>query len=195
MSTAPNDVIRVVCGFSYTAGGRPMSNVLHVVDTGGGGIPDPDLLTGVGLFIEIVYGLLATVQPPTLKYTTYSVQNVTQKLIIGTLPWPTLVAGTGVGNLDASQVACLLRLPTATSQIQGRLYACGLAEGDISSSLFDASVLAAVAAIGANLLIGYTIAPSVITYAVFNQVLKTFKFPVSSAVGVATRALGRRKLP
>lgn len=195
MPTNPNDVIRVVCGYTYLTGGTPQSNVLHFVDTGGGGISDAALITGVGAAIELVFGLIRTSQSNKLFYTTYSIQNLTQGLLVGTQPWPTFLNGGSANVLNASQVVGLLRMPTAKPGVQGRVNCVGIPEADVTDSILSAGMLAAIASIGANLLIGFTIAPSVITYTVFNQAFSTFNFPVSAVVGTATRILGRRRQP
>lgn len=193
MPTVTNDVIRIVAGYTYTSGGSPMSNVLHFVDTGSGSISDADLLTSAGLILEIIFADLHALAAIGLKYTEYSVQNLTQDVIIGAASWPTFVAGLAPGGIASSQVSLLLRMPTSKPKVQGRVFIPGNSEDEISSSVFDATTLAAGLTAGVFLLSNFLIAPSQITYTVFNQFLKTFNFPNSTVVGNQTRALTRRR--
>lgn len=194
MPTNNNDVIRVVAGFTYTTGGDPQSNVLHFADTGGGGISDADLLDDFGPILEVIYGLVRTSMGTAFKFIEYSVFNVTQNLVIGTLPWPTFTEGGDPGALDIAQATALLVLPTQVSQVQGRVYVGGIPESEIANSALSAGFVAGVASMGANLLIGTIIAPSLVEYVVYNRTLLTFNLPVSAAVIGNARALGRRKI-
>lgn len=195
MATVAGDIIRIVAGYTYAVGGRPMSNVLHLRDTGPGGIPDPDLLVASGVYLELVFAALKVVQSDDLIFTEYSVQNVTQSIIIGTQPWPTFVMGDVAAGIDASQVVGLLRMPTARSKVQGRVNVVGLPESNILTGIIAPGFLSEILVTGANLLLPFVIGPSDITYVVYNQEFGTFNFPVSAAVGEAVRSLGRRKIP
>lgn len=195
MTTNPNDVIRATAGYSYNVGGQLMSNVLHFADTGGGGITDADLLTEMGLMLELIFNAVHTLQSVGLQYTEYSVQNVTQGVIIGTLPWPTFTSGLGAGALDISQCVALLRMPTPASQVQGRVNLPGLTEDQILGSVIDAAFIAAALTVGGQLLLPFTVIGGQLTYIVYNQVLFTFNIPNSTAIGSSTRILGRRRKP
>jgi len=195
MPTNGGDIIRVVAGFAYRPGGTPQSNVIHLVDAGAGGITDANLLIGVGTFLEVVYTTVQAVQSTTYQYTTYSVANITQGTIIGTLPWPTFTAGLAAAAVDAAQVVGLLRMVTARTRVQGRVNVGGIPETNIADSILSVGVQAAILAMGTALIGPFIIAPSAIEYIVFNTTLLTFNLPVSAALGVAVRTLGRRKEP
>lgn len=195
MTTVAGDIIRVVAGYAYGVAGRPMSNVLHLRDTGPGGIPDPSLLVALGVYLELVFVPYLPLQSDDVSFTEYSVQNVTQGTIIGTQPWPTFTVGGAVTLIASSQIVGLLRMPTAKSKVQGRLNMVGLAETNINEGVIGGTVVAAILSVGANLLLPFVIGPSDVTYVVFNQEFSTFNFPVSAALGAAVRTLGRRKIP
>lgn len=195
MTTVANDIIRVTCNYDYKLAGRPISNVLHFVDNGGGGILDPLLLTQCGVIIEGIFGSLATEQSVGLFFTTYDVFNVTQATIIGTLPWPTLVQGAIAGDLAASTVVGLLRMITASSGVQGRVNLVGMSEAKIADSTIFSAFITAALAVGASLLTAFPVGPSALQYCVYNQVLATFNLPVSTAIGASSRSIGRRRLP
>lgn len=194
MSTNGGDIIRVVAGFSYVSGGKPLSNVLHLIDAGAGGITDVDLLAGVGAYLEVVYATVQAVQSDVLKYTEYSVANITQGTIVGTVPWPTFTEGASADPIDAAQVVGLLRMPTAKTKVQGRVNIAGIPEGNIANSVISVGVRAAILAMGTALIGPFIITPSAIEYVVFNQEFKTHNLPVSAALGDAVRTLGRRKI-
>lgn len=195
MATVTGDIIRVVCGYSYGTGGRPMSNVLHYQDVGAGGVPDAELLTDMGVIVEGVFGGIVAQQALELKYTTYTVQNVTQGTLIGTAPWPTLVAGGGPPLIDVSQTVSLLRTVTTKSRVWGRLNLAGLPEASILDSLPNAAWNAAALVTGAVLLTTPVVGTLTARYVVYNRVLLTSTFPSSIALGLAVRSLGKRKVP
>ena len=194
MATAPNDVIRAVLGFTYTQGGKPLSNVFHFADTGGGGILDVDFINGFGLIIEAIYAPIKARQSQKLFFINIQVQNVTQALIIGTLVWPTFVAGDEIGTPDVSQAAGLVRMITPKPRVQGRVYVPGWPESAIGEGAFLTPDRQAMADLGVNLLAPRALGVGELTYCVFNQVFKTFTLPTSAAFGVNTRGLNRRKL-
>lgn len=195
MPTAPNDIVRAVCGYSYGTGGRPMSNVLHYKDVGAGGVSDAALLTGMGIILEGVFGLIAQQQEQSFKYTTYTIQNITQGILIGTAAWPTLTQGVIVAAIDVSQAVSLLRALTIKTKVQGRLNLTGMPELAITNSLTSAAWNSAVLTAGANLLVNVVIAPSLFRYTVYNTEFGTDNFATSVALGLATRIMGRRKVP
>lgn len=195
MATVANDIIRVTCNYTYQSGGRPLSNVLHFADVGAGGIIDSLLLTQMGVIIEGKLGPLAAQQSVELFFTTYDVFNVTQGLIIGTLPWPTLVQGAIANQASAPTVVGLLRMITNKSKVQGRVNLVGVAENIISSGVLTGPFVTAALVTGANLLLANPVGPSSMQYVVYNQALATFTVPVATALGTASRSIGRRHLP
>ena len=194
MSTNANDIIRSVLGYTYTAGGKPMSNVLHWRDTGGGGITDADFIGGFGAAIEAMMVTLLPQQGSAWKYINITLQNLTQNLLIATLVWPTFTEGTAVSAIDTAQTSLLLRMLTAKPRVQGRVNIGGIAEGGIISSAFSTLALLAGSVFGIALLIPISLGTGEITYTVFDQVFKTDNLPTSSFVGNTTRGLNRRKL-
>lgn len=194
MTTANNDIIRLTANYTYLTGGRPISNVLHFVDNGGGGIIDSLLLSQMGIILEGIFGPLAPEQGVGLFYTTYDVFNVTQGLIIGTLPWPTLVQGGTGGDLSAATVVALLRMVTPKSRVQGRVNLVGVPEAKLADSTMTGLFVTAALLVGAQLLNSFPVGPSFLQYTVFNQEFKTFTMPVSVALGSSSRSLGRRRL-
>lgn len=195
MATVTGDIIRVVCGFSYTTGGRSMSNVLHYQDVGAGGVADAALLTAMGTIIEGVYGALVVQLSSELKFTTYTVQNVTQSVLIGEAPWPTLTVGGGNLNIAVAQAVSLLRMVTNKSRVWGRVNLPGLPETIVVDSFPAAVWNTAALAFGAVLLTTPVVGGLTARYVVYNRILKTSVFPSSVAVGLAVRSLGKRKVP
>jgi hypothetical protein len=149
----------------------------------------------MGTIIEGVYGFTVPQQSNVLQYTTYTVQNVTQKALIGSAPWPTLTAGGLAGQIDASQVVSLLRTITTKSRVWGRVNFAGLPEVSITDGLPVAAWNTAALNAGANLLTTPVVGGLTARYVVYNRVLLTATFPVSVALGLAVRSLGKRKLP
>jgi len=194
MPTVTNDVIRAILGFTYNVGGRPMSNVFHFADTGPGGILDSDFINTFGAIAENIYAPIANEQSNQLFFINIALQNLTQALIIGTIPWPTFTTGSIAGPIDVAQMAGLIRMITPKPRIQGRVFAPGFPESGVANSAFQTSVQVAMADLGVNLLAPRALGTSEITYCVFNQVLKTFTLPTSTAFGISTRGLNRRKL-
>lgn len=194
MPTVAGDIIRITCKYTYQLAGRPLSNVLHWVDNGAGGITDAALLLGMGVKIEGVFGSLAPEQSTRLYFTTYDVFNVTQGLIVGTAPWPTLNQGGRAGDLSASTAVGLLRMVTAKSRVQGRLNLVGLPEFNLTDSIQDAVWITAALLVGVDLLAAVAIGPSSLIYCVYNQEFGTYTLPVSVALGAASRSIGRRRL-
>lgn len=193
--TAPNDIIRMTANYTYLSAGRPISNVLHFVDNGGGGILDALLLTQSGIILEGIFGPLAPQQSNALFFTTYDVFNVTQSIIIGTLPWPTLTSGGIAGQLSASTVVGLLRMITPKSRVMGRVNLVGLSETILGSSTITGPYIAAALVVGANMLAAFPVGPSFLQYCVYNQEFGAFNLPTSVAIGASSRSQGRRKLP
>jgi len=194
VATAVGDIIRAVLGYTYTGGGKPLSNVWHFKDTGGGGIEDADFINDFGLVAEAILVDAPPQEGPGFRYINIQLQNLTQDLIIATLVWPTFDIGGAATQSDASQVAALLRMITPKPGVQGRMFIPAMAEGSIGNSVFSASVLTMMANIGTALLAPQVIGTGEITYTVFNQVLLTDTFPTSVGFGSTTRSLTRRKL-
>lgn len=193
MTTNANDIVRGVLGYEYVTGGTPMSNVWHWKDTGGGGITDADFINEFGALMEAILLPMLPQQGSQFDFVNITVQNLTQGLLIATLPWPTFVSGTAVSAVDTAQTAALLRLLTVKPRTQGRVFIPGIAEGAIQNSIFDMNTLVAAAAIGTALLAPQTVGLGELTYTVFNQILLTDNLPTSLFVGNAVRGLTRRK--
>ncbi len=194
MATNADDVIRVIAGYAYVAGGKPMSNVFHFADTGGGGILDVDFVNGIGTIMEAILQEIHDIQSLAFRYVNIQVQNLTQNLIIGTFPWPTFGAGAGSALNNPSQVCGLVRMITARPRVQGRVFIAGTTESTTGDSAYTGAVQTAMADLGVNLLAPRALGIGELTYCVFNQVLKTFLLPNSTAFGISTRGLNRRKL-
>lgn len=194
MATAANDVIRMIAGYAYGIGGKPLSNVFHMADTGGGGITDANLLSAAGSILENILGGIVAVQSDTHQYVDIQVQNLTQNLIIGTIPWPAFTVGSLAEPVNPAQVTALVQMVTPTPRVQGRVYVTGLSEFDVADSAWSVPVLNALAQLGVELLTPRVVAPSELTYCVFNQVLKTFTLPTSTALRTNNRGLNRRKI-
>ncbi len=194
MPTATDDVIRMILGGTYNVGGKPMSNVFHFADTGAGGISDASFISNMGTILENIYGDVASQMSDKYIFTNIAMQNLTQALIIGTIPWPTFTTGSTVSPIDVAQMCGLVRMITPKPRVQGRIYLPGFPEASVANSALNNDVQVAMADLGVNLLAPRALGGSELTYCVYNQILKTFVLPTSTAFGVSTRGLNRRKL-
>lgn len=130
MPVVSGDVIRYTAKMSLV--GNDVQNVYHFQASGTGSAPNEDVLTNGAVEINALHGLINDWISQGLEYDTINGFNVTQDELLGEINWPTLIDGDeATSETYASQVAAVVRFPTAVARSQGRKFIGGLTEAGI----------------------------------------------------------------
>lgn len=194
MAVNDGDVLRIAAGFTYLAGGDEQVNTYFFELLSGGPMLDANALIDAGEMMERLYTHVLATQPITLKYNTLAVKNVTQDLLLGTIPWPTLIQGTGTGVAVSSQVAQLIFGRTSVPRVQMRKYVVGLQEEDVSNSLLTGAQITALTNMALELVAFQFPTNGNWVPIAYNAVLDRRTRPVSAGVSLSTRTQRRRTL-
>lgn len=194
MAVQQNDILRVTASMTYGIGGQLLENVFHFKANDAVVVLDPQALIDMGTVIELLFATTQVVTPNTIQYTSYTVKNVTQNLLLGTAPWPTFVAGGDISAIASPQVAALVIGRTSKPRVQSRIFIAGLREGSVSAGIIDGILLTALVALAATLLLPYQGLVQRYQYVAYNRALATSTIPVSSAVILPTRSQRRRSI-
>jgi len=186
------DVLLVAAQFSYLAAGDQQINTYHYELNTGGPMTDALAVTDMGLILEKIYTHVLASQAIEYAYVDLTITNITQNLLLGTFPWPTLTVGTGSGALNSSQVAVLLFGRTAVPRVQLRKYFGGGQEEDVTDSLINAVALTRYQNAAIEMIAQQGSATGTWDPIAYNTVLDRRTKPVSSAVSLSMRTQRRR---
>jgi hypothetical protein len=120
MAPAIGDILRVVCKMSD--GEDAIQNVYHVVITGSTPPSDNDLEVGLTDWADSTYDNIDGIMPDNISFDTIQIYNLTQDLLFGEFPWPTLTVGGSAQDQMPPQCSPLLLFNTVTIRSQGRKF-------------------------------------------------------------------------
>ncbi len=186
------DVLSVAAQFSYLFAGDQQINTYHYELNTGGPMSDALAVVDMGLILEKIYTHVLSSQATTYKYVDFTVTNITQALLLGTFPWPTLTQGVGTGVLASSQVCALIFGRTAVPRVQIRKYFGGMQEEDIQDSTMIAAALTRYQNAGIEIIAQQGVASGTWDPIAYNTALDRRTKAVSSAVSLSTRTQRRR---
>ncbi len=192
MTVAQNDVLRVTA--EMTVNGHDVQNVYHYRSTNVPGIGDTKALADCAAIMEDLYQKLDAQISTGLSFDTVRVQNITQDVLLGALPFPLLTAGADAAVLLPEPVSALITYPTAQSRVRGGAYYGGFTEDqNTASGTIGATLLTQLAAVVVDQLVESVFGADSYRYIVFNAVLNTFVLPVSGIVHSVWRTQRRRR--
>jgi len=187
-----NDIVRVACRQTYDTGGQDVINVIHMECRVQTAVTDDDVRDNVGEVIEIIFDPIRLLASNTLKYTVLEMKNITQDILMGTIPWPTFVQGAVAAPIVSPQVVALSIMKTFKSRVAGRRNWSGVPENVVTDGILNAAWLTAMGVAQTNLLTDLIGALSVYAYIVFNREFETFNVPNGSLSLTPTRTQRRR---
>lgn len=188
------DLIEVVADMLWL--GQRVLNVYHLA--GDQALDDSDVLTDVAEYMDDLYLTVDQLMSDALTFGSIIVRNLTQEEVLGEVDWPTLVNGGSTGaNQLMSQAAGLVTFPTAIPKRRGRKFVPGFNEANLSSGLFDATLVSALEDFGE-----YLITPHSMTsgagwrYLVWNGVIgvNSVSQPTEAIVTNVPSTLSRRRI-
>lgn len=146
MTQHDNDVIRVTPIFGYAGSPDRYVNVWHIQLDTAADIPDVDMITYLGNWLENVYAEILDIQVAGYDYIEWDWANVTQDLVYPAEPWPTYTNGIVVGDVLPPNLSAYGFGRTQFSKVYARKYFNGMAEShNTAGGAADAAVIAALA--------------------------------------------------
>lgn len=147
----PNDKITVTAHLQ-TGVGNTINNVFTFRYEGIGTQADEASMQDLALKLEDFYSALNSHIVDNVAYVDISGFNVTQDRPMPTVNWPTLTAGGSTSDPLPDGVSGLMLLRTGIKRVLGRKFIGGLAEGDNTAGVWESTLVAALAAAGAELI-------------------------------------------
>ena len=192
MTVVQNDVLRVTAEMTFN--GHDLQNVYHFRSTNVGGISDAKALSDGADIMEDVYQKLDASMSTGVAFDQVRVQNVTQGVLLGTAPWPLLVAGAQAADLLPEVVAALITYGTTISRVRGGTYYGGFTEtSNDAGGTVNTSLVTSLTTLAAELLGEYVFGADSYRMVVFNAVLGSFNVPVSALIHALWRTQRRRR--
>jgi hypothetical protein len=147
MALAVGDILRVAARHTFRSV-DDMVNVFHCTTVT---VPGPNtnaaLLADISEWVSRAYTSVQAHLQNDLVATDIAVFNVSDDSPVGVVSWSGgYSGGTGSGQALPLAVAALALISTTAKRTQGRLYLSGLGEGELNDSLWDATFVAAYAA-------------------------------------------------
>lgn len=144
MTVNLNDVLRVTAKMSQA--GSDIQNVYHWKAKGTGSDTDLNVMNAIALRLDISYTTIDGLLTTGLTYDQIDFFNMTQDVVMGTLDWPVLVAGSLVAEALPLQTSALLLFGTLIPKSQGRKFLPPMAEiasgnaGDLDAATTTACI-------------------------------------------------------
>lgn len=158
MTVEIDDVLRVSGRLTFDNNEDDIVGVHHYEVTGGSET-DAQTLINIGIVMESIYATVVGRQSQDISYEEITVKNVTQNVILGDTPWPTLVAGALADDALPPQVTALVLASTPSPTRQGRKYAGGFVELDNVGGLLAGALVAALGNFADNYVLTQVIGP------------------------------------
>jgi hypothetical protein len=179
MTTHQFDVIEIAARMEYN-GTDDVVNVFQYELQSGADVTDAQTVVDVLTIIEVIYAFLTVLQSTLLLYRDLRVTNVTHSVLLGTTGWPTLTAGTHVGDAAPPGSASLLNFFTNISKVAPKKYFGGFVVDvlDFNGS-WNVSMGVQAASILGYMLVPVAVGGNTWQYGYLSPKTLSFKVPVS----------------
>jgi len=146
VSVAVGDTIKVTARMVW-AGAVDVQNVFYAQLGSGAGITDQDCKDDLTAWVESMYTVIVGAMPTSLAFVDLDYFNATQHVPMGVDFWPTLTAGTGSTEIQASGVAAVITAFTHLVRTRGRKFFGPLIEDAVDSGLLNSATMIALASV------------------------------------------------
>jgi hypothetical protein len=147
MSVHNLDVIRATARMKW-AGVVDVQNTFTAVLGSGTSISDEDAKDDLAAWLEDMYTITALLMPTNLTFEDIDYFNLTQDAPMGTLSWPTLVAGNGATTeIAATGVCAVITAFTNVVRVHGRKFFGPLVETVIDAGYLNSTVMTGMAGV------------------------------------------------
>lgn len=192
MTMVQDDVLRITAEMSV--GADAVQNVFHFQYLSEENVTDAVALLDAALIMEDLYNEILADLSTSLDFDQVRCQNITQDVLYGSGPWPTIVAGLLVAELLPRPVAALITYATSVPLTRGGTYFGGFTEDDnTTGAVISTGSLTALAALAANVLAGKNISGRLYNLIVLNREFGTVIPVVSTIVHAVWRTQRRRR--
>jgi len=183
--------IRADSGFAREAimawceanGVEDVINVFQWINTTGSSLTDAQAVADIRAHLDTIYGALVIGQVDTFIYRDINFRNVTQGIIMGTFPWPTLTAGLSATNQIPPGVALVINFATSVPRVILRKYLGGWPVSVIDNDgTFNAAIMVSAAAWALALTAGIVGPNGTWSYGYLSPKTSNFEIPVSYSV-------------
>lgn len=152
MTMNQDDVVEVAARMEFN-GTDDVVNVFQFQKVDAIPTVDADGVDDLINILEVFYTLINAVFTTLLLYRDLRVTNVTQSIVLGTFPWPNLVAGLDANDPTPPGVSALINWNTGVARVSPRKYLGVLAEDSVQAqAVWEPGVVAVLALMGANLI-------------------------------------------
>jgi hypothetical protein len=184
MAVNQGDIIQAVAAMEWD-GVEDVLNIYQFQLQSPASVTEAGVISDLTDFLDSAYDVLKLFLTTLLTFKEIRLLNKTQDVILGTFPWPTLVAGTGATDTQAPGVCALINFTTTKPRVSPRKYLGVFTEGALGANgAFGPSVVAALA-IFAGLFIGDIVQPNG-TYLYGYDSPKTLQFETPNGVSTGS---------
>lgn len=192
MTVNPLDVLRVSARQTYNNSINDIVGVYHYRSEGPAETEATTLLN-LAVVIEALYIAINARVGAGVVYEEVTVQNITQDVVLGNTPWPTLTFGILAAQQLPSPVAALVVGVTGVPQVQGRKYLGGFTEDDQNVSIVSGTLLTALANFGVQYIAQKVVGGVTYTPFVRQVALPNALHPLIGAKAIAVFRTQRRR--
>ena len=182
MTVNAGDVLEVAARCEAN-GVEDVINVFQWINTTGSSLTDAQAVADIRAHLDTIYGALVIGQVDTFIYRDINFRNVTQGIIMGTFPWPTLTAGLSATNQIPPGVALVINFATSVPRVILRKYLGGWPVSVIDNDgTFNAAIMVSAAAWALALTAGIVGPNGTWSYGYLSPKTSNFEIPVSYSV-------------
>ncbi len=191
MAIVVGDVLRIVCKMAIT--GQDVINVFNFKVAVNGALDDADFMTRLAALLDANYGLINEDVANDLIYVVIDGQNITQDVLLPTVPWPVLVNGADLAEILPRQVAAQVFFKTTRPRTRASKFMGGYTE-DSNSSVggLNALPIGRLQLFGDGLVASLTDGTIDVDYGAYNAFLARFTPVISATVSDFWRTQRRR---
>lgn len=144
MTVQVDDILRAAARLTFENDEDDIVNVYHF-GVSGGAETEAQTLLNIGIFLDDMYQTVQGRMATDVDFQEISVKNVTQNIVLGDTPWPTLTVGALAAEQLPPQVTALVIANTLSPSRQGRKYLGGFTETDNDSGVVGSALIANLA--------------------------------------------------
>lgn len=191
--TVVGDVLRITANFSQ--GGDEYVNVHHFQVAAITGTPsDQTIMDDIADYLDTSYAAIIGQQVVGLLYEDISGQNITQNVIMPTVAWPVLTAGTGSGEAVPKQTAGYVFWRTLRPKTRASSFIPGFSEISSNAGLLIAGAVGSLENFGDRFVGGMGIGSATLLKGAYNYPLDRFTVVTSRHVSPTLATQRRRRL-
>lgn len=193
MSVNQNDVMEVSARSEWN-GVEDTVSVYQLRKTDSGPTDDADVVDDLVTIMELIYNIFLAAQTALLIYRDIRIKNVTQDVLMGVHPWPTITAGVATGGAMPPGNAALVSFDTGKPRVVLRKFLGGLVSTDLDADgTLDTAVVAALLVFGATLVAPLVQTNGTYEYGYLSPKTLQWETPISVVVTDITAYQRRRK--